>query len=226
MNGNANEASVEALIEQYLDGGRRLDLDDLDEGRRTEVARLLTVADLLWREAHRAPALADDPVAAMLGLVPDPSQVLDSSRLKRAMTAAQLGPAQLAARLEERGWRVTPQDVFSWTTKNGGTDVSPALIRALAEETRSSPDQLSSSTGESAHQTTVREVTQTAVFQQLAQRWAQLHRVSIDGARQALASRLPRTVHRGDVPDAEQMLRSLEALVEALDEDGESPREP
>ena len=48
-----------------------------------EVQELLRIADLLWEEAHGAPPLEDDPVAAMLGLVPDASRSLDPRALNK-----------------------------------------------------------------------------------------------------------------------------------------------
>lgn len=43
----------------------------LDERDRDDIAALVDIADLLWLSARGAPPLEDDPVAAMLGLVPD-----------------------------------------------------------------------------------------------------------------------------------------------------------
>src|SRR5688572_2790661 len=79
---------------------------ELSGGDGDEMESLLDVADLLWEAAHGATPLESDPVAAMLGLVPDPGYALDSEALARARKNARLKSSELAARLVSRGWEV------------------------------------------------------------------------------------------------------------------------
>lgn len=74
--------------------------------------------------------------------------------------------------------------------------------------------------GSSQLSSELRAVTQTARFKRLVTRWARLRNTSADLATSALTARLATSVHRGKQPGADQMLNSLEALVDALEEDG------
>jgi hypothetical protein len=212
------DAAVEAAIDPYVQG-RRSASDELDEDQRGEIQALLAVADLLWEEAHGAPPLADDPVAAMLGLVPDPARSLDPRALARVTKSAGIKPSELARALTRRGWEVSTGDVFNWQTR-GSQEVSPALIQAIAEITGSTIGSLTLDRGASPVSSELRAVTETPRFKELVVRWAQLRRTSPDLATSALTARLATSVHRGGQPDADQMLNSLEALVAALEEDG------
>ncbi len=60
---------VAAILEAPHDRTAVLDSAGLAAPERDTVAALVEVADLLWLSAHGAPPLADDPVAAMLGLL-------------------------------------------------------------------------------------------------------------------------------------------------------------
>jgi hypothetical protein len=66
---------------------------------RADVESLIEVADLLWAAGHGAPPLESDPVAAMLGLIPDPQCALDPKALARARKNARLKPSELVNRL-------------------------------------------------------------------------------------------------------------------------------
>jgi hypothetical protein len=212
------EAAVEAAIELHVQG-RSLELEELGEEQRAEIQELLKVADLLWEEAHGAPPLEDDPVAAMLGLVPDPSRSLDPRALTRVTKSTGIKASGLAQALNERGWDVSTRDVFNWQTK-GSHEMSPALIQAIAETTGSTIDNLTVDRGSSQLSSELRAVTQTARFKRLVTRWAHLRNTSADLATSALTARLATSVHRGKQPEADQMLNSLEALVDALEADG------
>lgn len=212
------DAAVEAAIERHVQG-RPPASEGLDEDQRGEIRALLEVADLLWEEAHGAPPLADDPVAAMLGLVPDPARSLNPRALDRVIKSARIRPSGLAQALVKRGWEVSTGDVFNWQTRDN-QGVSPALIQAIAEITGSTVDSLTVDRGASPASAELRAVTETPRFRGLAARWARVRRTSPDLATSALTARLVTSVHRGTQPDTDQMLDSLEALVEALEEDG------
>lgn len=191
-----------------------------------DAKRVLSVADALWADAHKAPALEDDPVAAMLGLVSDDNFLLDPRALKRAREAARLRPTAFAEALSQRGWKVSTRDVFDWEVKEGFT-APPALVRAAAEVLRVDPDRLTrqstQSTPTKAQEVALiaTEVAESPRFADLVARFAKLEGMSARMAHSALRSRVVATVHRGGHPDADQMLASLEALIQAL-EDPES----
>lgn len=212
------DAGVEAAIDLHVQG-RSPELEELGEDQRAEIQELLKVADLLWEEAHGAPPLEDDPVAAMLGLVPDPSRSLDPRALTRLTTSTGIKASGLAQALNERGWNVSTRDVFNWQTK-GSHEMSPALIQAIAETTGSTIDYLTVDLGSSQLSSELRAITQTARFKELVTRWAHLRNTSAELTTSALTARLATSVHRGTQPGADQMLNSLEALVNALEEDG------
>ncbi|WP_251042108.1 hypothetical protein [Arthrobacter sp. ISL-30] len=54
-------------------------------------------------------------------------------------------------------------------------------------------------------------------FRDLVQRFAKVRQISVEMAESTMKSRMLATVHRGDMPDEEQMLASLESLVHALE---------
>lgn len=192
---------------------------EVGDDDRVEVESLLNVADLLWESAHGAPPLDSDPVAAMLGLVPDPRRALDPRALARARKTAILKPSQLAERLAARGWEVQTRDVFRWENQSAA-DVAPALIEAIAEEIGASLDRLTTNRGTTAEQETIAAVTRSPRFAGLVERWARIQGVPSTLAASALESRMLATVHRGDRPDTDQLLQSLDALVTALERDG------
>lgn len=211
------DAALEGAIDLHVRGGTPA-LEEFEDDQRGEIQELLRIADLLWEEAHGAPPLEDDPVAAMLGLVPDASRSLDPRALSKITKSAGIKASGLAQALTERGWDVSTRDVFNWQAK-GSLEVSPALIQAIAEITGSTIDHLTVDRGSSQLSSELRAITQTARFKDLAARWAHLRNTSADLAASALTARLATTVHRGAQPDTDQMLNSLDALVTALEED-------
>jgi hypothetical protein len=108
--------------------------------------------------------------------------------------------------------------VFRWQTR-AAPDVPPALIKAIAEEVRIDPDRLVAKAEPQPNtlRALAEDVATTPRFRDLAQRFAQIQRLSPTMAVSALQSRMLATVHRGDEPDKEQMLASVEELVRALE---------
>jgi hypothetical protein len=196
----------------------------LSEGGRAEVESLIEVADLLWEAGHGAPPLESDPVAAMLGLTPDPRYALDPKALAHVRKNARLKPSELANRLVARGWDVQVRDVFRWETQSAA-DVAPALIKAIAEETGTDVDRLTTSRQATAEHEAVAAVSHSPRFEGLVERWARIQGVPRALAASALESRMLATVHRGDRPDADQLLQSLDALVTAVESEA-SRNEP
>jgi hypothetical protein len=213
------------LLEARVRGVSEPSMPELSEEERDYLDSLMDVANLLWDAGHSAPALESDPVAAMLGLLPDPRCALDPKALVRARKAAGLKPSDLAARLTVRGWDVQARDIFRWETRSAA-DVAPALIRAIADETGANVDRLTTSNDSAAEHTSVAAVTKTSRFQWLVERWARVQGISPALAASALESRMWATVHRGDHPDAEQLLQSLDALVAAIEAGDEQRSEP
>lgn len=233
---NADPDPYSEVLEQLLELPPGSERDRLLESLRAETLgaiddmylearRVLRAADILWADAHRAPAIEEDAVAAMLGLVPDDNYQLDPRALKRAREAARLQPTTFAQGLNRRGWKVTTRDVFDWEIK-GAPSASPALLRAAAEVLHTNPDRLIRQTTRIAasRASEAVQVASNAVasprFAGLVARFAKLHGIPAKMAHSALRSRMVATVHRGEQPDADQMLASLEALIEALESPG------
>lgn len=206
------------VLDERVAGGSLVPVPD-----NSELEDLVEVADLLWEAGQSAPPLQDDPIAAMLGLVPDPNQALNSKALKRARMKAGLSLSQLAERLAERGWDVNQRKVADWEGRSSD-EVPPALIKAIAEETKTSVERLTTKREATSQGQTIAAVVQSDRFADLKARWARLRGVPSEMAESMLVSRMNAAVHRGDHPSEEQLLANLEALVSAIE--GEGRREP
>lgn len=218
MNEESRDRLLAELIEAPSQRAGTMQNADMVERDRSEVVSLVETADLLWEAARGAPPLADDPVAAMLGLVVDPQCVLDSKALARARKRAGLTVSQVAEQLGARGWDVRHSDVFRWETRSA-SDVAPALVQAVADIVGAPVENLVAASKADAGSDRFAAVRRSPVFQQLVHRWARARRVSWAVAAAALETRMVATVHRGDTPDEEQLLRSLDALVSAIEHD-------
>lgn len=182
-----------------------------------EVGRLADIENALFDDAHGAPPLHEDPVAAFLGLVPDPHLSLDQKAFTRARKNAGLAASALAQALQARGWEVTTGDMVRWQTKTGD-EVSPALIKAIAAELHTSIDALTSDRSTATNADVLEQVTRTPAFAALVARFAAARQIPQALAGSTLRSRAVATVHRGDVPAPQQWLASLEAFVSALEQ--------
>lgn len=183
---------------------------------RPELRKLLEAADLTWVSQQTAPPLTDDPVAAMLGLVPDSELELDGKVLSNARKRSGLTVGALAKRLSDRGWEVTGRDIFSWESGKNLPRI-PALINALAEEAGVEADRLRRPSGTDPERARLAAVVGSETFKALAQRWARLQGTTIALASSALESRMLVAVHRGGAPESEVLLESLEALVDSVE---------
>ena len=217
MNDDVRDKLVAEMINRPQERERILNGADLSARDREELSSLLDAADTLWLFAQGAPALVDDPVAAMLGLIPDSECRLSSAALSRARKRAQLSVSDVAARLRQRGWEFDKNDVFRWETRTA-TDVPPAVVQAIADLLGSSVDDLISGPSPASLPEHLSAVRRHPLFEQLVDRWAQARRVSHAVAAATLESRMLTTVHRGQHPDTEQLLRSLDALVASVEQ--------
>lgn len=204
------------LIDRPQDREQILSDARLSEEDRRVLARLVETADSLWFSAQRAPALEQDPVAAMLGLVPDDECRLDRAALTRARKAARLSVSDLAAGLRQRGWEFDNGDVFRWETRSAA-DVPPAVVQAIADLLGTPLGNLISSSSSTPVPDVIAAVRKNPLFEQLVDRWARARHVSHAVAAAALETRALATVHRGEHPDQEQLLNSLDALVAAVE---------
>lgn len=213
-----SEGQYDEILAAYLDSPKRKlpngSANQLSDHERRELKSLIDVAETLWDTSHGAPPAEEDPVAAMLGLVPDRHSALNPKELVRLRKLAGLKVGQLADRLNARGWEVKAPDVFRWENKSA-IDVAPALIAAIAEEIGASAAQIT--TDMAGEREEADELRRNPRFKELAAKWAELQNLSFELATSALYSRALATVHRGQHPDTEQMLDSLEALVKALE---------
>lgn len=220
MSENEPGDALEALLETPPGRERDLLIANLSAEERASVSSMLAVDDLVWQSAHGAPPLQSDPVAAMLGLVPDASFRLDAAAFARCCSRMGLRPTVLAERLRSRGWSVQAADVFRWQT-SVASDVSPALIRVLAEEFSVEPDRLVSppTAAQSTLDNLAEQVASTRQFSELTQRFARARHISQAMAQTMLRTRMLATAQRGAEPEVEQMLQALESLVEAFETD-------
>lgn len=210
------ERLVADLVETTNERARIMHEVEFEDRDQDDVKALVDVADLLWLSAQGAPDLADDPVAAMLGLVPDRECMLDPKALARARKQTGYGVSSVAERLRYRGWDVQQGDVFRWETRSGA-DVPPAVIQAIAEILEVPVERLTAAPGAAAEDDRFAAVETLPAFRQLVERWARTRQVSFVVAAAELRSRSLATVHRGDWPDTEQLLRTLEALVASVE---------
>lgn len=217
MNDEERDRLVAELLERPQERALILGDAELSDQERAELAEIVETADALWLAAQGAPALEDDPVAAMLGLLPDSECRLDSAALSRVRKRIRLSVSDVASALRERGWEFEKSDVFRWETRTA-TDVPPAAIQALADILRTPVDELISTHSAVSLPRHVGEVRAHPLFEQLVDRWAQARRVSRPVAAATLESRMLATVHRGEHPDTEQLLRSLDALVTSVEQ--------
>ncbi|MCM3895782.1 hypothetical protein ND991_11230 [Gordonia sputi] len=187
--------------------------DDSLEPETTEIAELLRTA------AHGAPPIESDPIAAMLGLVPDASCRLDSVRYKNARKRARTKPSEVARALRRRGWEYATSDVTRWETNSQeAASLPPAVVQAVAAIIGADVSGLIGAEAAEPSEGRFAAVKRDGRFRDLAMRWASAQRISFEAAFAALDSRMMSTVHRGDEPDVEQTLASLDALVSAVEQ--------
>lgn len=216
MNEEEHDRLLAELVEQPQERERLLRVAQLSDRDRDELVGLIDTADALWRSAQGAPALEDDPVAAMLGLVPDSECRIAPSALRHARKHAGLNVSDLALRLRQWGWDFDKSDVFRWETRTA-MDVPPVVVQAIADILGTQVDKLISASASSALPDYVAKVRREPRFDQLVKRWADARRVSRAMATATLESRMLATVHRGEHPDTEQLLGSLDALVSSVE---------
>jgi transcriptional regulator with XRE-family HTH domain len=209
-----NEEVAEVL--DARNGRSALSASNIHGGQHSEIRGLLEAADLAWESQQSAPPLAADPIAAMLGLVPDPDMELDGKALTAARKRAGLTVSDLAARLTVRGWEVSSKDLFAWESGRNAPQVA-ALINALAEEVGADADGLRRRAGEDPERVRLAAIVASPAFKGLAERWARVQSTTLALATSALESRMLVAVHRGGAPDAEVLLESLEAMVSAVE---------
>jgi len=106
---------------------------------------LATSQEDATRDAPRLATIdVDDPVASMLGLVPNRDMILDGRKLATARQAAKINLGQLVQRLVSRGWAATNAAAFAW--EQGRQNPAPAVINAIADELGLAPESLLAST--------------------------------------------------------------------------------
>lgn len=216
MHDNERDRLVAELIERPQDRERILRGTQLSDRDRQELAGLVDTADALWLSAQGAPALEHDPVAAMLGLVPDSECRLGSAALSRARKRARLSVSDVAARLRQRGWEFDKSDVFRWETRTA-SDVPPAVVQAIADILSTPVNNLISTMTSASSPDYLAAVRRSPLFEPLVNRWARVRRVSQAVAAATLESRMLATVHRGEHPSTDQLLQSLAVLVASVE---------
>lgn len=227
MNNESQQAHIDAALQMAPGPKRDSLIASLDTVTRTEVERLVAVGDLVWESQFAAPPIEEDPIAAMLGLVANQKYRLDAKAFGRARKSARLSGGDLARRLTERGWDITTRDVFTWETQ-GPVALPPAIVRAIADTVGTTPERLtlpttaepvafSETAAPEPDANASARVRGSKRFEDLVARYARLYTVPLAQAATALEGRMVATVHRGTHPDSDQMISSLEALMDALE---------
>lgn len=217
MNDDERDRLIAELVAKPHERERILHDAVLNAKVREDLTALVDTADLLWLSAHGAPPLEDDPVAAMLGLIPDRECSLDSKALTKARKRVGLTVSDLAERLRERGWEFKKGDVFRWETRSAA-DVAPAVVQAIADILGWPVEGLIVGSASTSAPDPLATVRQHPLFRQLVDRWARNQHVSRAVAAAALETRMVATVHRGEPPDTEQLLNALAALVSSVEQ--------
>lgn len=184
-----------------------------------ELLALAGTADLVWLSGQGAPPIEQDPVAAMLGLVPDSACRLDPTKLASARKRAKLNIGVLAERLRERGWDYKQADVFRWETRTAA-DVPPAVVQTISDILGAPVDGLITAVIDD-NENVFAAVKASPRFEALVERWAAARGVARAVAEGMVQRRILATVHRGAAPDADQVLDSLETLVDAIEHGSE-----
>lgn len=129
MTGNPDDGSRQRTDDEAPDAHDEMDpwLEALNDA-----AELAAEEQERTGPPTREPVRHDDPVALMLGLVPDPNVLVDGRKLAAARKRARLDLRQLVTRLGSRGWEVTMQEALKWEL--GRLSLAPSLVTAIAEE--------------------------------------------------------------------------------------------
>lgn len=145
MNDRNNDETTparDALSEALLDAaaGHQTSAELTDDEREliaaiaewaTGLPEALAELDAEPEPTRPVPVRADDPIAQMLGLIEDPAVLIDGRQVAAIRKSAGLTVTDLAARLNQRGWDVTTNTVFSW--ERNKLNPPPATINAVAE---------------------------------------------------------------------------------------------
>jgi len=159
---------------------------------------------------------ADDPVALMLGLVPDPNTVVDGRKLAQARKHAKLNLGQLLDRLRTRGWNVATNEGLHWELDQ--TALPPALVTAIADELAVNDTALLATpkSGSELH-----DLFDDARISAFLADWAAETGRDADALRQRASSTLAAAAHRnrtaGSVDALLDVLRTLRAIPDFLD---------
>lgn len=175
----------------------------------------LSIDALLAAAAVEPPDISTDAGARLLGLVEDPRQQLDGRAMKKARQRARLTASELAAHLESRGWEITAAGLMKWEMRSA-VDVPPALIGAIALTLSADVKSLTSEVPQLDER--IASLRSAPRFQEVARRFGVLKNLSKEAAARALESRVLAAVHRGEVPELDETLASLEELMDALEQ--------
>lgn len=175
-----------------------------------EAMQLAKVESLL--SAQQAPPLEQDPVAAMLGLIPDPNLVVDGSAIRRLR--GNVPVSQIADRLQAYGWAVSAADVRDWQVRSGVV-LAPALLERLANVLGVTVERITRRSGALV----APEVATSPRWQSLLVRLGALLNVAPGAAQPRLVGALASARYRNESP--ESYLEAAEAYVEALEKSRE-----
>ena len=190
--------------------------------RNPSAPRPKAVTAEVWEEAKQlaalemslevpgAPVLDQDPVAAMLGMVPDLTREVDGAAVKRARVKSKLQVSEVASQLKERGWQVSAAQVRDWETKPGQV-LPPALTLRLATILNLLANVITRPIG----QLVPADVADRPRWGRLVQRVAALWCVPLDSAEPRLVAALTTARFRNETTDS--YLEAAESLVAQME---------
>ena len=179
--------------------------EEWDEAR--QLAKVETLLSI-----RQAPPLEQDPVAAMLGLVPDPNLVVDGSAIKRLRGNTPV--SQIAASLRAYGWDVSAADVRDWQARPGVV-LTPALLERLARVLGVTVERITRRAGAQV----APEVASSPRWHNLVARFAAVLNLAPGAAQPRLVGALAGARYRNESP--ESYLEAAEAYVAALEKSRE-----
>lgn len=179
----------------------------VSEDEWAEARSLAEVESLL--AVNGAPPLEQDPVAAMLGLRPVPTLVLDGLSIKRLR--GRMSVSDVARRLQSYGWEVSSADVRSWQDSSAAVALAPALVERIAAVLGSTVDKITRQTGSLVDPA----IADHPRWQSIVERLATVLKIDWEQAEIRLAGAMTTAAYRHEAPNS--FLEAADAYVSGVE---------
>lgn len=181
--------------------------NSVSEDEWAEARSLAGVESLL--ALNGAPPLEQDPVAAMLGLRPVPTLVLDGPAIKRLR--GRMSVSDVARRLQSYGWEVSSADVRSWQDSSGAVALAPALVERIAAVLGSTVDKITRHAGSLVDPV----IADHPRWQSIVERLATVLKIDWERAEIRLAGAMATAAYRNEASDS--FLEAADAYVSGVE---------